>query len=199
MSHLSPAEFVDAADHLLPPPRAFHLERCERCRTQVADVRRTLEAARSTDVPEPSPLYWQHLSARVHERVAGESIAPAWRADAWSALFGVRALMPIASALALVAAVVVVGEIARPRPLATPAPVTAVAAVTPADTTVVPENSAVWQVLTSAAGEMPMDEAHEAGVGVSGSAIDGAVQRLSPEELAELGRLLQSQLRGSGD
>ena len=44
-----------------------------------------------------------------------------------------------------------------------------------------------------------MDEAHEAGVGVSGSAIDGAVQRMSPEELTELGRLLQSQLRGSGD
>ncbi len=198
MNHLSPAEFVDAADRLLPPPRALHLERCERCRTQVADVRRALEAVQSADVPEPSPLYWQHLSAHVRQRVAGESISPAWRTVAWGSVFRVHTLVPMASALALVAAVFVAGEIARPRPPAL-TPVTAVAAVTPAETAVVPENSPVWQVLTSAAGEMPMDETHEAGVGVSGSAIDGAVQRMSPEELNELGRLLQSQLRGSGN
>jgi hypothetical protein len=199
MSHLSPAEFVDAADRRLRPSRVAHLERCARCRAHAEDVRSALDAAQAVDVPEPSPLYWQHFAAHLRERVARESIEPAWRAGSWSDLIKVRALVPIASALAVVAAVIVAGEMTRPRPLPVPVPVTAVAAVTPADAAVVPENSEVWQVLTSAAGEMPMDETHEAGMGVSGSAIDGAVQRMSPDELAELGRLLQSQLRGSGD
>ncbi len=202
MNHLSPAEFVDAADRALAPPRAAHLERCERCRAQASLLQSALDAARTTEVPDPSPLYWQHLSAHVSDRVAEESIVPAWRAGAWRDWLGVRALVPIASALAVVAAVFVAGDLARLRPepaaLPSPAPVVATAAM-PADAPVEPENSDVWQVLTSAAADMPIDEAHEAGMGVGAGAIDRAVQRMTPEERNELGRLLQSQLRGSGN
>jgi hypothetical protein len=61
------------------------------------------------------------------------------------------------------------------------------------------DESEAWQVLTSAASEMPIDEAHAAGMAVPAGAVDCAVQRLSPAELDELRHLLQSELHRSGD
>src|SRR5206468_5300013 len=95
MSHLSPAEFVDAVEGRLPSPRAAHLESCVRCRDGAESVGSALRAAHDDDLPEPSPLYWQHLSARIRDRVAGERIAPAWRAAPWPQAFAVRALVPV--------------------------------------------------------------------------------------------------------
>ena len=200
MLHLSPAEFVDAADRALPPARAAHLEGCPRCRAQAVSVRDALDAARAAgecDVPEPSPLYWQHFAANVRDRLAGETSArgPAF---GWRELFRLRALVPVASVLVLVAAVFVAGEWRRARPMAGPretpaaSPVIAAAAVEP-------ENSDAWLVLTSAAADMPIEDAHAAGMGVPSGAIDRAVQRMSPEELNELGRLLRTEMRGSSD
>src|SRR6185436_8662720 len=39
---------------------------------QLDELRAMLAAARDVDVPEPSPLFWDHLSARVSEAVAAE-------------------------------------------------------------------------------------------------------------------------------
>jgi hypothetical protein len=195
MNHLSPAEFVDAVERALPPPRAAHVDACGRCQAGLAEVRAALEAARAVDVPDPSPLYWSHLRANVRDRVAGERIAPAWQEA-----FSLRALVPIASALALVVAVVIAGRMTRPAPMPIAPDVAAVASPASVDAAAVePEESAVWDVLTSAAAEMPIEDAHDAGMGVTSGAIDRAVQRLSPEELNELGHLLQTQLRGSGN
>ncbi len=199
MNHLSPAEFVDAAEDALPPTRAAHLRDCARCQAGMADVRAALGAARTVDVPDPSPLYWQHLRANVRDRIAGETIVPGWRA-AWRDAFGLRALVPVASALALVVAVVVAGRMTHPAPAPIAPAVVAVAGTASIDAGAIePDEAPVWDVLTSAAAEVPLEDAHDAGMGVSSGAIDRAVQRLSPEELNELGRLLQSQLRGSGN
>ena len=46
MSHLSPAELVDAADGTLPSGRAAHVSRCERCAGEVAAMRATLDHVR---------------------------------------------------------------------------------------------------------------------------------------------------------
>jgi len=197
MNHLSPAEFVDAADRALAPARAAHLERCERCRTQMASVRAGRDAAGAADVPEPSPLYWQHLSANIRDRVADEAIVPAWRAASWREWLGVRTLVPLTSALVLAAAAFV--AILRPGPPPVDVgPVPVVAGVS-ADAPIEPENADVWQVLTAAAADVRIEDAHEAGMHVPSAAIDGAVQRMTPAERNELGRLLQSELRGSGN
>jgi hypothetical protein len=50
-------------------------------------------------------------------------------------------------------------------------------------------------VLTAAAADLELEEAHAAGLSVQPSAIDRAVQRLTADELNELGRLLQSELK----
>src|SRR6476619_5783175 len=108
MTHLSPAELVDAIDDALAAPRAQHLERCADCRARAAELRLTVEAARparGAEVPEPSPLYWPQMAARIRGRIAGEAIVPAWRARPWREVFTLQALAPIASTVALVAAV----------------------------------------------------------------------------------------------
>ena len=72
--HLTPDEQIDSLEGTLGPVRAAHLDGCRACRDDVARLRETFDAARRVDVPEPSPLFWQHQAARISELVAGESI-----------------------------------------------------------------------------------------------------------------------------
>ena len=203
MSHLTPADVVDAVDGVLTGSRAAHLESCARCRAEAAAAHAAIVATRRADVPEPSPLYWQHLSARIREQVANERIAPASWTDAWSPLWsafpGVRGLVPVASALALVIAVVGgAGLLTRHARLAAPTSSVAMAGTTAAATsteTLQPsDENEVWQVLSSAASDMPIEDAHAAGMVVQAGAIDRAVQGMTPDELNELGRLLLSEM-----
>ena len=197
MNHLSPAECVDAAERALAPSRAAHLDGCPRCRDQVTAVSEALAATRAVGAPEPSPLFWQHFSARVRDRVAGETFMPAWRADGWRGLFAARAVMPAVVVAVLLAVVFAAGTLRESRPAGL-APIAPPPATLAAEA-VEPENSDVWLVLTSAAADMPLDEAHAAGMGVPTGAVDRAVQRMTPDELTELGRLLQTQMRGSSN
>jgi hypothetical protein len=199
MTHLSPAELVDAIDDALTPSRTEHLERCAGCCARVAELRLTFDAARGAEVPEPSPLYWPHMAARIRERIAGEAIVPAWRARPWRDVFTLHALAPIASAAALVAAVCAGGLMVRGVSSPVPSVPSVVAGGAPADLMAEPDDSDVWQVLTSAAADVPVEDAHAAGMAVPSGAVDRAMQRLTPAELTELGRLLQSELRGPVD
>src|SRR5262245_46229042 len=76
MKHLTPSEFIDAAEDALAAARAAHLDACADCRAQAANLTAALRQADAGEIPEPSPLFWNHLSARVREAVATESIAP---------------------------------------------------------------------------------------------------------------------------
>ena len=58
-------------------------------------------------------------------------------------------------------------------------------------------DSEVWAVLSSAAEDVELEAAHDAGMHVYPATIDRAVQRMSQAELTELGRLLQSELTHS--
>lgn len=198
MSHFSPAELVDAADGTLAASRAAHLDGCAPCAARVTDLRALQAAARDADVQEPSPLYWQHLSARVHERVARETIVPAWRA-AWRDYVSVSALVPLASALAVVALVVASGLVGRRTPALSSTGGAVLLGTPAAEMGIEPDDSDVWQVLTSAAADVPIEDAHAAGMAVGNGAVDRAVQRMTPGELSELRRLLQSELRRPTD
>ena len=92
---LTPDEFVDLVDGALAADREAHLATCATCAATATDVREALAAALSADVPEPSPLFWPGVNARVQAAVA-ESAATGWRA--WLRL---DVLVPIAG-LALV-------------------------------------------------------------------------------------------------
>ncbi|MBL8135284.1 MAG: hypothetical protein JNL48_01575 [Acidobacteria bacterium] len=92
---LTPDEFVDLVDGALAADREAHLATCAACAATATDVREVLAAALSADVPEPSPLFWPGVNARVQAAVAA-SPATGWRA--WLRL---DVLVPIAG-LALV-------------------------------------------------------------------------------------------------
>lgn len=94
---LSPEEFVDLIDGTLTADRRTHLDSCAACTATAADVREALAAAESIDVPEPSPLFWPAINARVQSAIADD--APAGRG--WRAWLRLDVLVPIAG-LALV-------------------------------------------------------------------------------------------------
>jgi hypothetical protein len=98
VTHLTPEQFVDIAESETAESSAPHLMSCEPCRRQLAEVRAMMSAASEANAPEPSPLYWEQLSARVREAIAEERVRPrSWRE--W--LLNPRVLVPsLAGALA---------------------------------------------------------------------------------------------------
>jgi hypothetical protein len=70
MTHLTAEELIDTLDGAPATPAASHLGLCGECRTRLDRLRATLDAARAVEVPEPSPLFWDHFSARVSQAIA---------------------------------------------------------------------------------------------------------------------------------
>jgi hypothetical protein len=203
--HLRNTEFVDFAEGTLGAPRAAHLDACAECRAQAEGVAAALREVSAVEMPEPSPLFWDYFSARVREQAAHETPEPA----AWWSSVGVRALMPLVAALAILIAIFSATLLPRTghnapvsRELASSgARMDARAAVADADVLapVDAQNAEVWDVLTAAASDLRIDEAHEVGMGVRPGAVDHAVTHMNQTELKELARLLQTELKRSSD
>ena len=70
--HLQPDELVDLAEGTQAEASRPHLAACEACRRRLADLKAMMSAAVDVGVPEPSPLFWDHFSNRVHDAVAAE-------------------------------------------------------------------------------------------------------------------------------
>src|SRR5207244_9810157 len=103
-----------------------HLAECAVCRLQLAELKAMISAAAEVDVPEPSPLFWDHLSARVREAVAAEGTArrPFWT---WPRLTIPAAA--VATAALLVVVTLNTGRVSAPAPRMAPVPVPPVASV----------------------------------------------------------------------
>ena len=210
MSHLSDAELVDAAERSLTPARRAHLDSCDRCRAAADRLASLLREAAAVDVPEPSPLFWDHLSTRVHDAVAAEEHSAA-RGE-WTARWA--PWMQIVAFCAIVAAFVSAAWVVR-----TSGGATQVAAVaSKIDAHAVPAAASLpreapdaddpaWAVLSAAAADLSSemtpglnnDATAPATFAVRPAAVDTAVQQLSPEERRALEALLQSELKRSGD
>lgn len=84
MRHLRDDEIVDALDGALSETRERHLASCAACRREVDLVADMTSRAAEVDVPEPSPLFWEHFQARVRLAV-DEEPPPLLRASrTWS-------------------------------------------------------------------------------------------------------------------
>jgi hypothetical protein len=155
----------------------------------VASATRALNAAR-VDVPEPSPLFWEHFSSRVHDAIAQE---PEPRLS-W--------FRPAAAVLAAFAVVVVVVALAQMdrtssspaaapgTPTATTAPVDTVAVNSP-DVAAAPDNDAPLDFVADLAADVDWDAAAEAGLTATRGTADRVLFDLSSEESVELERLLK--------
>lgn len=194
MTHLTPEELADAADGSLDPARAPHVGRCERCQAQVAALAALLQEAAQDPVPEPSPLFWEHFSARVRRAVADDDRLTAGR-PGWSRHW--PALVPLGALAVLVAAVVatVAGRPGFPNPPVAPASSLADPAGHPAAD--VPTDAAGWDVVIDLVGPLDWDAAGEAGLVVAPGDTELAVLDLDADERRELTRLLEGELRRS--
>jgi hypothetical protein len=83
MTHLSDREFVDVLDGEVAADAASHIRDCPTCRERLADLAATLAHARRADVPEPSPLFWDHLSERIRADIASTAAPVRARWLAW--------------------------------------------------------------------------------------------------------------------
>jgi hypothetical protein len=196
MKHLSAGQLIDALEGLPPA----HLETCASCRARLEELQATMAAAESVGVPEPSPLFWQHFSRRVHEATARESVGPSgWLSrllfhGPWWVVTG-------AAAVAVLAVFVGVREL-RPAPVRN-AVASASEALTadgidvPGPTDNLVDDSSLSFVADLAAG-LDWDGFGEAGLTPAIGGVDRALDQLSDGERDELRRLLAVEIGRPG-
>jgi hypothetical protein len=213
--HLSPEELVDLAEGARLEASAPHLRSCDACRRHVADLRSAMTAAAAVEAPEPSPLFWEHFSARVHGAVAAEGTPPAgrvwWKSLPWAAAAG----LATAAAVVLAAYVTMSSSRSTLSTLSTLSPASSGRVISPAATAtvaapvaVLDENPAPLEPLgaaddpslsivadlTSQLGPAAAADVNWNHVG----AVDEAVSSLTAAERVELRRLLAEALAKRG-
>jgi hypothetical protein len=191
--HLRPDELIDVVEGARTEQSVPHLAACEGCRRQLAELKAMMSAAAEVEVPEPSPLFWDHFSARVREAVAADG-APRRSFWTWPRL----AVPAVAVALAgLLFAVALDTGPAMPPPPST------VAVTAPAPSIELfadpqsPGDDMALNLVAELSSGMDLDAAREAGLAV-GDGAEHAVTHLDGSELRELRRLLQEELARSG-
>lgn len=185
MKHFSAAEFVDEVEGHLADARRIHLDTCRRCAEQARITRKALRDAQGTEMPEPSPLFWEHFSARVSDAVRDARPDPVawWRHPA-----------PVVACTVVLAAALLIGVRGALLPVpAAPAPaIVAPAAPSAAD-------DPAWNLLTEVASTVEQQDPQPAPFTVRPSEIDRAVVNLSDAERRELRRLLEDEMKRPGN
>jgi hypothetical protein len=187
--HLTPDEQIDSLEGTLGPDGAAHLDVCGTCRDAVAGLRETFDAARRVDLPEPSPLFWQHQAARISALVVDEPMQrprSAWMYAAWAgsaAAVVAAGLMFLRTASTPVPSSVAVGLQARDASPALSEPASRD-----------DSDERAWSVVEDLGGEIDGDLAAAALTPATGAA-DRALEELDTEEQAELVRVLQRELK----
>jgi hypothetical protein len=195
MSHLSRDERLLALDGALETARQTHLSTCTACRTEVEALRDVLARVRAVDVPEPSPLFWDHLAARVGEAIAREP-APVTRRGWWSPRLGWAAIAVVTTAAAA-------GHLTRGEPTTTVVAHVAPAVASPEPTMAPPRAVSEydpgmaddgWALLTAIAEDAGVDETFAPAVGQA----ELSISSLSAEERRALARELAAALAPAG-
>jgi hypothetical protein len=197
MRHLTPEQLVDVVEGTLPQSAAPHLADCDVCRRSLADLRATMNDAADAGMPEPSPLFWDHLSARVRDEVARQPVpsGAGWMGS-W---LRPRVVLPVLTAVAAIALAVVVSRRASPpAPIpSTPLPIAEsgqLASLPPLEPLGAADDPSLglmadygtalgWEDLSE---EMPLD--------THGGGTDEVVTALSAGERQELQRLLEEEM-----
>jgi hypothetical protein len=194
MKHLSRAElvdFIEASPHM-PAGRARHASTCHDCRASADALRSMLTLATTDDIPEPSPLFWDHFSARVAQAVREET--PGRNPGATAGMRWRRAPLATWAAAAMMAGLVMMTVVWRttlhaPAPSIHPATAASVAVAVGSEESDVDADEA-WAVVRLAAQDLRWEEAHAAGLSAHPGAAEGLALELTADERFELARLL---------
>jgi hypothetical protein len=183
--HLTSHELIDLLDGTLDRPRAAHIEACADCREQAAALRRVMTELGTDEVPEPSPLFWEHFSARVRQATA-EADAPA---PGLARVWRPAAVLLGACAVGLLVAAVLWWP-AGGRPASPDVRVGVISVDEP-----ILADDGPWTFIVLAAESVAWDEAAD-DFAVAPDVADEAVASLSPAERAELARIIRAELPG---
>jgi hypothetical protein len=160
-----------------------HLEACESCLAEIQSLRAVLRDVHAADIPEPSPLFWDHLARRIHASVATEAARLSQASPSWSRWLQWAAALVLASGLGL--ATLLPGMTSRSTTAARP--VTMMTAEPFADD--------AWQfVVTVLEGSDSLEQVEHA---ASPGTADALVADLDADERAALVMLLRQELGGS--
>jgi hypothetical protein len=198
MKHLSRDELIDSLDGTLPPAREAHVDSCATCRAERASLQQVLHRVAAVEVPEPSPLFWEHFGARIREAVAlqPQPAASRWTPSAWSWDAWPRWAVGMATLVVCVSLGWAgwrdyhgrnVDKSGSVRLLHDAAPDTSdlVQAAAPDED---------WNLVVSMAEDVTVDDADEPGLAVRPGASDRAMTDLSSEQRSELARLLTAEM-----
>lgn len=191
MNHLTRDELVDAVEGALAPERRSHLSECAACAEEAESLGAMLRAVHNVPMVEPSPLFWNHFSARVHAAIAAEEAPPASRLPEWLR-------WPVLAPLAALALLLLAIGSTLPRLAneSSPAAVTARGAAGDRDLATLGENE--WALVSDIVGPVDVDIAQEAGIIVKPGDVERAALDLSASEQRELLRLLKEEMDRSG-
>ena len=115
---LGPDQFIDVLDGSAEDTTAAHVAECAVCQATLAEVRLTLAAAAEAEVPEPSPLFWSQVNARVRGALDGTT---QHGATGWWAWLRFDVIVPLAGMALIVAALTnAVGRVPTSRSAARP-------------------------------------------------------------------------------
>ena len=211
MNHLNQTELVDLIEEspALPPARVQHFETCARCRAEGEALRAALRLAAADDIPAPSPLFWDHLSARVSDAVRLDTPQTgtldsirwvrrplaSWAAAGTVTVLAILTLVWRATLYAPVP-VVVPSTVAAADPRQAVASIASTAASLERDPNA--DDDEAWAVVRAAADDLQWEEAHAAGLSARPDAVEGLALELTAEERLELGRLLGAALKRNG-
>jgi hypothetical protein len=141
------------------------------------------EVKASGDVPEPSPLFWNHLSARVRDAVAVEPIPRSWWMLYW------RPMAAAVGTIGLVAIIVWSGRVT-----VAPEPAADTTSASSRELVADVEVSEMWRLIEIASPKVELDTARELGLMPTSYAADQAIEELSPAQREKLVRLLRKEM-----
>ena len=189
MNHLTADELIDAVEGVLDAGRQAHLDTCDPCRRELAGLSSVLRETRAVDLPEPSPLFWQHFSERVRTAIDADPLP----ATGWAGWRRWPVMGPLAAATLLVMALLLRTP-ARVDPTVSEraANEAAVSRVAADDVALADDR---WVLVADIVGEMDWDIAGAAGLVVEPGDAERAVLEMTTDEQRELTRLLRAELQ----
>ena len=203
MPHLDDTQLVDALDGRLEAAAAAHAHACEDCRARLTEMREMLGVLAAVDVPEPSPLFWDHFPTRVNRAIDAPAAPQRWFTPArvvWGSAAAVLAvvllLVPGAAVLNRVAPWPVLNGVESQPVLNGVEPWPVLNGVEPWPDDLDADDA--WALMRIVAEEIDYEDARQIGVAPRAGSIERAAMELSESERAELARLIEQELQRTG-
>jgi hypothetical protein len=206
MRHCTPDELMDVIEGARTEASLPHLAACEVCREHLMEVGAVLAEVSAVSIPEPSPVQWATLGARIHDAVVrelGPSRGRWWKSPAswmWQA--------PVAAA-AVLTLIIVFPRAPWTHKSGPDAASSASIPVGPAGGTshgaivferaaADPGNDPSLGLMFDLAEMVDLDADPAPVLAMSAGAVDQAVDDLSSDERHELARLLKEAIERAG-